>query len=63
MQDMQIVMPMQLLLMLFMLLPGLVLLGIDYLLYQSVDRRILLLAALMALLLFCCTLLKATATP
>ncbi|WP_306519424.1 hypothetical protein [Rheinheimera sp.] len=62
MQDMQTVIPMQLLLMLFMLLPGLVLLGIDYLLYQSVDRRILLLAVLMALLLFFCSLLKATAT-
>jgi hypothetical protein len=57
MQDVQMVMPVQLMLLL-MLLPGLVLIGIDYLLYHSIDKRIMLLAMVLALMLFFCTLIK-----
>ncbi|HCU65905.1 MAG TPA: hypothetical protein DF774_09110 [Rheinheimera sp.] len=59
MQEMQTAMPVQLLLILLLLLPGLVLMGIDYLLYQSFDRRVLSLAVVLVLLLLCCSLLKA----
>ncbi len=59
MQDMPTVMPVQLLFALLLLLPGLLLIGIDYWLYQSLDRRVLLLAVMLVLLLFCCSLLKA----
>lgn len=57
MQEVQMVMPIQLMLLL-MLLPGLVLIGIDYLLYHSIDKRIILLAMVLALVLFFCTLIK-----
>jgi hypothetical protein len=47
----------QLMLLLLFLLPALVLVGIDYLIYQSLDRRILMLAAALGLLLIgCCWL-------
>ncbi|WP_333797167.1 hypothetical protein [Rheinheimera sp.] len=59
MLEMQTMMPVQLMLTLLLLLPGLVLIGIDYLLYQSLDRRVLLLAAALVLLLLCCSLVKA----
>lgn len=59
MQEMPTVLQVQLLLMLLLLLPGLLLVGIDYWLYQSFDRRVLLLAAMLVLLLLCCSLLKA----
>lgn len=57
MQEVHMVMPIQLTLLL-MLLPGLVLIGIDYLLYQSIDKRIMLLAMVLVLVLFFCTLIK-----
>jgi hypothetical protein len=57
MQEVQMVMPIQLMLLL-MLLPGLVLIGIDYLLYHSIDKRIILLAMVLALVMFFCTLIK-----
>jgi len=44
----------QLTLLLLFLLPALVLIGIDYLIYQSLDRRILLLSVALGLLLTCC---------
>lgn len=51
MQEVQMMMPIQLTLLL-MLLPGLVLIGIDYLLYHSIDKRIMLLAMVLVLVLF-----------
>lgn len=57
MQEVQMMMPVQLMLLL-MLLPGLVLIGIDYLLYHSIDKRIILLAMVLALVMFFCTLIK-----
>lgn len=48
----------QLTLLLLFLLPALVLVGIDYLIYQSLDRRILLLAMALGLVLLCCCALE-----
>lgn len=48
----------QLMIVLLFLLPALVLVGIDYLIYQSLDRRILLLAAVLGLLLIACCWLE-----
>ncbi len=62
MQEIQLVMPVQLMLFL-LLLPGIVLIGIDYLLYQSIDKRIMLLAMVLALVLFVCALVKPAIVP
>lgn len=59
MHDMPTLVPIQFLFAVLLILPGLVLIGIDYLLYQSLDRRVLLLATGLVLLLLCCVLLKA----
>lgn len=63
MQEFQTIVPVQLMLLVLLLLPGLVLIGIDYLLYHSTDKRIMLLAMLLALVLFFCTLVKPAIVP